>query len=195
MDKKLILSKKTILFLKVALFISIFILAFWLSKDSQDHPFVSNLVSRFNYLAVFVIGVIGGLNLAVPIPGVVFMPLFLDEGLNFWAVILTITAGMLLADSFAFLLGKTGRHILFSFKNQNRFFQRMEKLRGKNKKLPYLFLFIFATLAPFPNEVLVVPMGLMGYKIKNMIIPLVAGNFLFNLFYALGVVSIFDIVF
>ena len=183
MEQKSIFNTRLIHLLKIILFIGVFILAFWLSSRSQEYPFVIELVARFNYLAVFIIAVISGLNLFVPIPAVAFLPLFFEAGLNFWLVILTLTAGMFLADSFAFLLGKTGRHIV-----------KMEKLKNENKKLPYFFLFLFATFAPFPNEVLVIPMGLMGYKLKNMALPLAAGSFLFNFLYAYGVLNIFDII-
>lgn len=180
--------------LKFVILLSILGLALWLAQSLEESPLIKNFIINYGHTASFVLGVIGGLNLVVPIPGITFMPLFLEAGLNFWIVIMMVTAGMLLADTLAFILGKTGRQFFASLPIQNKIYKRIEKLEHENKKFPYFFLFLFASFAPFPNEAIVIPMGLLGYKIKNLALPLIAGNFIFNLLYALGVVNIFDLL-
>lgn len=181
-------------FLKIGGLFFVFALAFGLSHLIQENSFISGLLNRYGYRAVFILGIIGGLNLVVPVPTVTFMPLFLEAGLNFWIIILLITIGMLLADGFAFLLGKTGRQIIVLNQEKNKILRRLEELKNKNKKLPYVFLFLFASLAPFPNEVIVIPMGFLGYKMRNLLFPLISGNIIFNVLYALGVVNIFNFI-
>lgn len=189
------MNKILIHFLKIAILISIFILAFWLMRLAKESNFITNLVSQYGYGAAFVLGVIGGLNLVVPIPAVTFTPLFLEAGLNFWTVILLITFGMLLADTIAFLLGRTGREFVLSVLGENKIFHKIEKLKNENGNLPFLFLFLFASFAPFPNEVIVMPMGLLNYKFKSLIIPLILGNLIFNILFSFGVINIFNLLF
>lgn len=185
------MNKPWVHFLKIFGFIFVLALAFGLAHLIQESFFIKNIVARYGYAAIFIIAIIGSLNLVVPIPAVAFLPLFLEAGFNLWAVIFIIVVGMLLADSFAFLFGKAGRQMILSLPEQ-KILHRLEKLKMENEKLPYLFLFLFATLAPFPNEVILIPMGLMDYKIKNILIPLILGNLIFNILYAFGVINTFN---
>lgn len=187
MDKKL-----TIAF-KIGVLVSILFLAFWLWQNVLENKLAQDLVSEYGYWAAFTLGVIGGLNLVVPVPAVAFLPVFLEAGMGLWPVVFIITAGMLLADSFAFLLGKTGRQFLISSK-QKAVLKKLKLAEIKNSKLPYLILFLFASFAPFPNEVLVIPMAFLGYRLKYLILPLVSGTLVFNVLYAAGITNIFKFV-
>jgi membrane protein DedA with SNARE-associated domain len=181
-------------FLKISGIVFVLALAFGLAHLVQEVSFIKNIVIQYGYLAIFAIALVSSLNLVIPIPAVVFLPVFLEAGFNLWAVIFIVIIGMLLADSLAFFIGKAGRQIILTLPEQ-KILHRLEKLKMKNEKLPYLFLFLFATFAPFPNEVILIPLGLMDYKYKNILIPLALGNLVFNILYAFGAINIFNFLY
>lgn len=186
------LLKTGIPLIKILILLGIILLAFWLGKTAQESEFLKHLVSRFGYLGLFLASVGSGFNVVVPLPVVSFLPLFLEAGLNFFIIILVIALGTTLADSVAYLIGSTSRQIVDLHANQ--ILKWLEGFRVKHHRLFQLVLFVFAALAPVPNEVLLVPLGLTGYK-KIEIIPIVlAGNIVFNLLYGFGVTSLFNLL-
>jgi hypothetical protein len=56
--------------------------------------------------------------------------------------------------------------------------------------LPY-FVFGFAALVPLPDEVYLVPLGLLGVRLTLFIIPLVLGTIFYQTMAAYGVDNIF----
>src|SRR3989344_3600580 len=98
--------------LKVILvFIVIIVLAFYLGQLAKDNEFVREIIHKYGYIGVFCVAIVSGFNLAIPIPAISFLPLFLESGLNMWIVTLLITIGVTIADMAAFFLGHAGRHI------------------------------------------------------------------------------------
>lgn len=174
--------------LKILGFIAIFGLAIWLGHLAQNNDFVKNFVSRYGYFALFIISFIGGLNLFVPVPVIAFMPVFLAAGLDFWLVLIIMTIGMSLADSLAFIIA--------DFAGQkpsvedSRIVKFLRKIKHKSGYYPYGVMFLFSTFAPLPNETLLIPMGLVGYKMRYLVAPIILGNFLFNLIYAFGFINL-----
>lgn len=162
--------------------------ALWLANYAKDSELLRDLAREYGYLGAFTGGVISGFNLAVPIPAIAFLPLFLESGLNLWIVILVLASGMTLADSVAYILGKKGRHITDN--TQQRIIHKLEEVRTNHPRWPLGFLFIFASLAPLPNEVIVIPMAFIGYKAKQVIPILILGNFTFNLLSAFGILNL-----
>lgn len=168
-------------------------LAFWLGNIASDNRFVQEIVFRFGYLGVFLSAFVSGFNLLVPIPIVAFMPLFLVSGLNFWATIFAIVAGMTTADSIAYFVGRAGRAITPSRKE--KFTARLEKFREQHQLLVVFILFLFASLAPMPNEILLVPLGFMGYRFYSIFFPVLCGNAVFAILYSAGVLRLFESIF
>src|SRR3989344_5661808 len=135
--------------LKVILvFIVIIVLAFYLGQLAKDNEFVREIIHKYGYIGVFCIAIVSGFNLAIPIPAISFLPLFLESGLNPWLIVLIIAIGVTIADMVSFFLGKAGRHMV----GEHRIVNRLEKLQKKNPHLPILILFLFAAFAPMPNE-------------------------------------------
>lgn len=178
---------------RIALILFVIVLALWASWMVGDSEFVSELIRRFGYVGIFLVAVVSGFNLVVPIPTVSFFPAFLASGLNAFVLVIVISAGMALADFIGFLLGKTGRHIAlsaFEIKVINKFERFKEKLHWS----PTLALFLFSSFVPLPNEIVVVPMGFLGYKPISVFPPLFFGHMIFNSLYAVGVVNIIKLI-
>ncbi|MDO8600057.1 MAG: hypothetical protein Q7R73_00345 [bacterium] len=180
------------IFLQVAVLVAIFAGALYATRIAQESEAVRVVVARYGYVGIFVISVISGFNLAVPVPAIAFLPLFLESGLNFWAAIFFIGAGMTLADTIAYFLGKVGRQVI-SYSTGDGVLLRLEKMRERHRFGPMAVLFLFAALVPFPNEILVVPLGFLKYRIVYIIPTVFAGNLVFNTLYAAGVVELFQV--
>jgi len=138
------------------------------------------------------VSVLGGFNLISSVPVVAFIPVFIVAGLNQWLVVLVIAAGVTVADMIAYGVGRVGKRFLSG--RLEKTIRRLEKISEKYSLSPLFILFFFAAFVPLPNEVLVVPMALLGYKLRHILVPVILGNIVFNSLGALGVVSIFELL-
>jgi membrane protein YqaA with SNARE-associated domain len=170
--------------------VGIIVLAFYLAYIVRNNVLIQDIIRSYGYLGVFVVAMISGFNLAVPIPVIAFLPLFLESGLEFWTTLLLAAVGTTIADTLAFVIGGAGRHII-SPSMGNKLIKKLEKIRERYQWAPLGVLFIFAMVAPFPNEILLLPLGFLGYRIIQIMPIVFVGNFIFNLLYALGATSIF----
>lgn len=186
-------SKYWKLLLQVAFIAVVIAFAFWAAQFARENTVVQAFVSSYGYIAIFLVSIISGFNLIVPIPAVSFLPLFLESGLNLWVVLLIMTIGMALADSIAYLVGKSGRQIA-AIRDHSKLFAKIDALRARYRRAPLFVLFAFASIVPLPNEVLVIPMGFMGYRLREIILPVLFGNGVFNILTAFGIISLFRVL-
>ena len=128
----------------------------------------------------------------VPIPAVSFLPLFVQAGHNFWIAIAIIIAGVTLGDGIGYLVGAAG-HGLISEGSRNRA-AHLEKWADKYKHAPLIALLLFAALVPLPNEIIIIPLALIGYTWKKLLPWLLVGNSIFNTTAAFGVVNLFKAI-
>ncbi len=99
---------------------------------------------------------------------------------------------MTLGDLVGFLLGAAGRRALDGREIQA--LAGLERLRERHTKLPLIVLFVYAAAAPIPNEILVIPMALLGYPVLGVGSALLAGNIIFNGFFALLGIGFFGAI-
>src|SRR3989338_985697 len=175
--------------IRIILLVLVGVFAFWASDTLKDGDFISNLIRKFGYGGIFLMAVVSGFNLVIPIPAISFLPVFLASGLNAFAVVIIIAAGMTLADFVAYLLGKTGRHMVLSA-FEKKVINKFEIIKEKLHWSPVLILFLFASLVPFPNEIMVIPMAFLGYRSVYILLPVFFGNMVFNSIYAIGVANV-----
>jgi len=169
----------------------IFAGAFYLADVAKEDEIVRAVVAQYGYFGIFVAAFVSGLNFIVPVPAVAFFPLFLEVGLGYWATILLIVVGVTCADMVAYFLGRVGYNVLTRVPN-NKTLLRLVALGEKYHWAPLGVLFLFASFAPMPNELLLVPMGFLGYRFRHIFPVVFAGNFVFNTLYSTGVLSIFQ---
>jgi len=60
--------------------------------------------------------------------------------------------------------------------------------------IPFI-IFGYFVLAPLPNEVILIPLAIIGYKYKKLIIPLIIGNVLHHTIMVFGYSTIFSWIF
>jgi len=178
---------------RVILILFVIVLALWASWIIKDSEFVGELIRRFGYAGIFLIAVVSGFNLVVPIPTVSFFPAFLASGLNAFALIIVISAGMALADFIGFLFGKAGRHIALSTL-ERKVMNKFERVKERLNWSPTLALFFFSSFVPLPNEIVVIPMAFLGYRPISVFPPLFFGHMVFNSLYAFGAVNIIKLI-
>lgn len=164
--------------LKLVFVMSVVLLAFSLGKNAGEIKYITSLVQSYGYVSIFFLAVASGFNLVVPIPIISFLPLFLESGLLFTATIFVISIGMTVGDLLGFFIGNMGRE-LRSIK-QSRVLKRLEKLKERHYWAPIIVLFAYAMFIPLPNEIIVIPLGLLGYRVKHIIWVLLVGNIVFN---------------
>lgn len=174
---------------KIVLLALIIALAFWAGEAVQSNDFAQDIIRRLGYSGVFIIAVVSGFNLIVPVPAVSFLPVFLAAGLSIFTSVLVLAAGMTLADFLAYLIGKTSRHMVLS-SVERQVAETFNKVQNKLHWSPTLILFLFASFAPFPNEVLVIPMSFFGYRMWQVMLPVFGGNLIFAVVYSIGVMNI-----
>lgn len=169
--------------------------ALWFAQFARDSDFVQALVFGYGYPAIFFISLISGFNILFPIPSPSFVPLFLESGLSLWITIIVMTAGLTAADLLGFFIGKIGRDVAVNSKwNQQKIVRRLEGMREKNFWVPIIFLFLFSTFVPLPNEIVVIPLAFIGYKARYLVLPLFFGHIIFNTWTSFAVIGLFNIL-
>lgn len=164
--------------------------AFWFWRFTLHNQGVQDIISQYGYLGVFIASIIGGINIIVPIPIISFIHSFLASGLNIWFTIVVITAGETIGDTVGYFIGLSGKQLLM-----HRFEKEiawLERIRERYHWAPLTLLFCFAVVAPLPNELLIIPLGFMGYHLIHILPIIFAGNLIFNFLSAHGVINLFE---
>ncbi|HWO07515.1 MAG TPA: hypothetical protein VNM40_02935 [Candidatus Paceibacterota bacterium] len=162
--------------------------AFWLGSIANENAAVQNLITSGGYLGVFLFSIINGFNIVVPIVTASFVPALVAAGLNPYFAIAVISLGMTIADCAAYFLARLGRvHLTETQTVVARILRRAEK---RQHWLPLVLLALFAAFVPIPTEVVLIPLGLLGYR-SHSVVPIVfVGNALFNSIVGLGSISL-----
>ena len=185
-------ENKSAVLLQGAFIVALIVFVVWLSGIAGESGVVKDFVVRYGYLGILLLALVSGFNLVVPIPAVTFMPVFLAAGLNFWLTIFFITIGMTLGDSIGYLIGRFGRN---ATKNRKipEVMKKMELLSEKYTHGVPLFFFIYSSIAPFPNELVVIPAAFMNIRWYYILVPVLFGNMIFNILVGTGLIGIISI--
>lgn len=179
-------SMPAVRFATVALII---LFGMWLGRVAMHNDIVREMVVRYGYGGIFVIALISGFNIVVPVPAVAFVPLFVASGMDFAATVAVIVVGVTAADLVAYLLGRAGRDL--DVMKHAKMVKRMAAWREKHYWTPIWAMGFYAAFAPLPNELLAIPLGLMGYPLRHVVPPLLVGNLVFNLLASYGMRAVF----
>lgn len=161
----------------------------WINSLNIQDSAVQDYASRFGYAGLFLVSIISGFNILLPIPVAAFFPALMDLGFNPAATVAIISIGMLAGDALGYFIGYTGRSLIDE-QHKNPWFARIQRLREKNEMFPMFFLAFYASFVPLPNELVVIPMAFFRYKWWHMMLALFVGNLIFNTIFALGFTSL-----
>jgi len=140
---------------------------------------IENLGIKNSYLIVFLTCLFGGISIFFPFPYYLIVFTLGAGGLNPFLIGLFAGIGLAVGDTTSYLLGHTGRIILP--KSSKRISEKIhKKIALYPEWLKYFLFFIWGALVPLPNDLLLIPMGAIGYSYKKVVIPLVLGSIVFN---------------
>ncbi|PLX26524.1 hypothetical protein C0581_04295 [Candidatus Parcubacteria bacterium] len=151
---------------------------------------LTQFMVKFGYSGIFLVSAASGFNILVPIPVIGFFPLFIESGFAAPIRIAIISVGMVVGDVFGYVIGNVGKGIVEERKKQGKIVSRLVEMRDKHKIIPLIILFIYASVVPLPNELIVIPMAFIGYRLRYMVVALFFGNIIFNILAAFGFLSI-----
>jgi hypothetical protein len=151
--------------------------AFYLATIITSDPTWQATVRSFGPAGMVLVAFLASLNALIPLPPATFAPIFLS-------------AGSSLADSVSYVLGRLGRkytadHHPKLVKDLTHFF-----VGHHAWILPATYLYM--AFSPFPNEYIMIPLALIGFRYPQIIIPLVLGNLFHHTWMIYGYESIFE---
>ncbi|MBI4086523.1 hypothetical protein HY416_00880 [Candidatus Kaiserbacteria bacterium] len=167
--------------------------SFALAHILKDSEVARSTIEQFGYRGMFVIAVVTGLNLFIPIPAATFAPVFVSAGFPLPAIIVVLTAGTLVADIVGYLIGVSGRHI--ARHAHPGLEARIESFARVHHSLVVPLVFLSSAFAPFPNEVVLIPLAFIGIRFRILFLPLLAGTIVYNTLIAYGLTGTFEYFF
>lgn len=175
------------------IFIAIIIAgSFALSTHVASDTYAQSLVESYGSLSVFILSFIAGLNLFLPVPAATFVPVFTAGGMSLVSIIVLLIAGTMTANLLAFAIGHYGHALTRS--QHSPLQQRVVAFyREHQEYLPY-FIFCFTAFIPLPDEVFLIPLALIGVKLRAVIVPLFLGTIVYQTLAALGFDNIFRLL-
>jgi membrane protein YqaA with SNARE-associated domain len=152
-------------------------------------PDYQTLIQKFGFMGVLLISFVAGLNLFLPVPAATFVPVFTAGGMGLPSIIFFLVVGTMAANLFSYVAGRYGGKVVRSHYPELQ--QKMISLyRNHERWLPH-FVFLFTALMPLPDEVFLVPLGIIGIKLQKFILPLILGTIFYQTFAAYGIDNIF----
>lgn len=129
--------------------------------------------------AVFIAGVLGGTSIVFPFPYYLVVATAAAGGANPLLVGLAAGLGVVVGDTTSYMVGHAGRRVLPD--GAAAVFAPLEKWVADIHSVKfYAFLFVYGSVMPLPNDVIMVPLGAAGVPYWRVIVPFGLGNILFN---------------
>lgn len=144
---------------------------------------LTNFLHNYGLLGAFLNSFISNASLGMPIP---YTPLFLllasqAQSNVFLITLIVISAiGCTLGEVVSYYIG---RGVSTAILKENRTAAFMKQVVEERPRLIWLCVF-FGAATPFPDDLIVIPLGLMNYPVKWMVLPILLGKAVF-----LGVVA------
>lgn len=171
------------------LFAGIFVGAIFLAQVLGRDPGVQAAVANAGYVGVVVTAIIGGLNVVIPIPPASFTPLFVASGLSLPFIVLALAIGTLIADFIGYALGHVSRVTIEDrYPKVYAYFSRYSE---STPLLVYPLVLLYAAFVPFPNEAILIPLAVAGFRFSALLIPLLIGNLIHQVTLVYGITFFF----
>ena len=131
------------------------------------------------YLFMFFLALLGGITTFSGIPYHLVLITLAAGGLNPFLLGVSSAVGVMIGDSTSYFVGHQGRVIIH---------QGIQKVLGKISSFGFkyprilpLFFFLYGSFVPFSNDFIAISMGLARYPFWRVMLPLGAGNLVFNI--------------
>lgn len=136
-----------------------------------------------SYIVLAIMALIGGTSILFPFPYYLFTISFAAAGLNPVLLALSASIGTLIGDSTTYYLAYKGKGLLPT-KHAQILENLFESLLKKHPSLFPLVAFLYSSITPLPDDILMIPAGLTHYPFKKLALAIGPGKFVFNLIVA-----------
>ncbi|MEM0008353.1 MAG: VTT domain-containing protein [Candidatus Bathyarchaeia archaeon] len=135
--------------------------------------YLQNVAVQYQFLGVFLISLLGSASIAFPIP---YTLVILFLGMNHIIDPLTLTVagglGSAIGQLSGYYIGYFGAKLVSLERRR-----KMEFLVKMFKKYGSILVFLFA-LTPLPDDLIIIPLGVLRYSFISVFIPLLMGKLL-----------------
>jgi membrane protein YqaA with SNARE-associated domain len=130
---------------------------------------MGTLVTNYGYVGAFLISLFGNFTIFFPVPFAITIYAF---GATLNPIILGVVCGIgsTIGEFSAYLVGMGGRKVL-----EERYGDRLEYAKRLIEKHGMAVVFIFALL-PLPDDLLLIPLGMLRYDIRKVMIAAFFGK-------------------
>jgi uncharacterized membrane protein YdjX (TVP38/TMEM64 family) len=135
------------------------------------------LVTSYGYLGAFLVCIMGNISIFLPIPFALIVYAF-GATLNPLLLGLVSGLGSTIGEMASYFLGWGGRKVI-----ENRYGSRLDAVEKLIERYGALSVFLFALL-PIPDDLLLIPLGMMKYDIKKTFFAMLLGKTIMCLFLA-----------
>ena len=132
---------------------------------------MNDLVANYGYTGAFFISTFGNFTVFFPVPFVLTIYAF-GATLNPLMLGLVCGLGSTVGEFSAYLIGMGGRRVL-----HDRYSKQLDTAKKLVEKYGVAIIFLFALL-PLPDDLILIPLGMMKFDIKRAIAAMFAGKFL-----------------
>lgn len=136
-----------------------------------------DLVTVYGYLGAFMVCTVGNISIFIPIPFALIVYAF-GSMLNPLLLGLVGGLGSAIGEMVSYFLGRGGRKMI-----ERRYGSRLDAVEKLIYRYGALAVFIFALL-PLPDDLLLIPLGMMKFDIKKTFIAMLLGKTLMCIFLA-----------
>jgi membrane protein YqaA with SNARE-associated domain len=164
--------------------------AIWLNTQFASEAVLLNHIRSFGYLGLFLVSIVSGFNVLVPVPIIAFFPTLVSAGFDPFSTVGVIALGMTVGDALGYLIGSTAQDTSMA----QRVSTQVEKIEKKHPLLLPLVIFLYGALVPLPNELIIIPLSALRVSFYRIFIPIMFGNILFNTLVATGVAGIVQVL-
>jgi membrane protein YqaA with SNARE-associated domain len=130
---------------------------------------MGELVSTYGYAGAFLISIFGNFTIFFPVPFAITIYAF---GVTLNPLLLGLTCGLgsTIGEFSAYMVGAGGRKVI-----EGRYGERLENARLLIERYGMAIIFLFALL-PLPDDVILIPLGMMRYDLKKALIAAFLGK-------------------
>ncbi len=130
---------------------------------------MTELVSIYGYLGAFVVCIIGNVSVFIPIPFALMVYAF-GATLNPLLLGLVCGLGSTIGEMVSYVLGWGGRKVI-----EGRYGSRLDAVEKLIERYGAFSVFLFALL-PLPDDLLLIPLGMMKYDVRKTFIAMLLGK-------------------
>mgnify|MGYP006305782789 CR=1 FL=1 len=158
-------------FLGILIFISFWIVLLCFFSPEKIVGFVG---VNNSYFIIFVLGLIAGVSSFFAAPFYTSLITFSAGGSNILILALVAGFSITITHSLYYYLGFHSRGF-FSKKYSSKLNKASSFLKKRQKYIPLIAILYFA-FTPFPNELILTPLGVINYSFKKLVVYLLIGN-------------------